>query len=47
MSTAFTPPLDDLRFVLDELIDVAAVQALPGQADTGRELIDAVREEAG
>ncbi|HPA01883.1 MAG TPA: acyl-CoA dehydrogenase [Chiayiivirga sp.] len=47
MSTAFTPPLDDLRFVLDELIDVAAVQALPGQADTGRELIDAVLEEAG
>ena len=47
MSTAFTPPLDDLRFVLDELIDVAAVQALPGQADTGRELIDAVLEDAG
>ncbi|MEB2316098.1 MAG: acyl-CoA dehydrogenase C-terminal domain-containing protein [Xanthomonadaceae bacterium] len=47
MSTAFTPPLDDLRFVLDSLIDVPAVQALPGQSDTSRELIDAVLEEAG
>ena len=47
MSTAFTPPLDDLRFVLDSLIDVPAVQALPGHADTSRELIDAVLEEAG
>jgi alkylation response protein AidB-like acyl-CoA dehydrogenase len=47
MSTAFTPPLDDLRFVLDSLIDVPAVQALPGHADTNRELIDAVLEEAG
>ncbi len=47
MSTAFTPPLDDLRFVLDTLIDVPAVQTLPGHSDTNRELIDAVFEEAG
>ena len=47
MSSPFTPPLDDIRFVLDELIDVSAVQSLPGHADTGRDLIDAVLEEAG
>ncbi len=47
MSSSFTPPLDDIRFVLDELIDVPAVQSLPGHADTGRDLIDAVLEEAG
>ncbi len=47
MSTAYAPPLDDLRFVLDELIDVPAIQALPGQGETSRELIDAVLEEAG
>ena len=45
--SAFTPPLDDIRFVLHELTDLAAVQALPGQEDTGPELIDAVLEEAG
>ena len=45
--SSFTPPLDDIRFVLNELLDVAAVQALPGQQDTGIELIDAVLEEAG
>ncbi len=47
MSTAFTPPLEDIRFVLDELVDVPAVQALPGQSETSRELVDAVLEEAG
>ena len=47
MSSSFTPPLDDIRFVLSELIDVPAIQSLPGHADTGIELIDAVLEEAG
>ena len=47
MSSTFTPPLDDIRFVLDELIDVSAIQSLPGHADTDRGLIDAVLEEAG
>ncbi len=43
----FTAPLDDIRFVLHELTDIPAIQALPGQADTSAELIDAVLEEAG
>ena len=43
----FTPPLEDIRFVLHELTDVAAIQALPGQEETSGELIDAVLEEAG
>lgn len=43
----FTAPLDDIRFVLHELTDIPAIQALPNQADTGAELIDAVLEEAG
>ena len=47
MSSSFTPPLDDIRFVLNELIDVPAIQALPGNADTGSDIIDAVLEEAG
>ncbi|MCB1568855.1 MAG: acyl-CoA dehydrogenase N-terminal domain-containing protein, partial [Xanthomonadales bacterium] len=46
MST-FNAPLDDIRFVLSELLDVPAIQALPGQSDTTIELIDAVLEEAG
>lgn len=47
MSSNFIPPLDDMRFVINELVDVPAVQALPGHADTGADLIDAVLEEAG
>ena len=43
----FTPPLEDIRFVLHELTDVAAIQALPGQEEASLELIDAVLEEAG
>ena len=43
----FTAPLDDIRFVLHELIDIPTIQALPGQTDTSAELIDAVLEEAG
>ncbi len=43
----FNPPLEDIRFVLHELLDVPAIQALPGHGDTGPELIDAVLEEAG
>ena len=47
MSSNFIPPLDDMRFVINELVDVPAIQALPGHADTGADLIDAVLEEAG
>lgn len=43
----FTPPLEDIRFVLHDLTDVAAIQAQPGQEEASLELIDAVLEEAG
>ncbi len=47
MSTSFTPPVEDIRFVLNHLIDLPAIQALPGQSELGGELIDAVLDEAG
>ena len=38
-------PLKDMRFVLNEVIDVARVSALPGYADATPDLIDAILEE--
>lgn len=43
----YTPPLQDIRFVLETLVDLNAIQSLPGQGETSKELIDAVLEEAG
>ncbi len=45
--TAYTPPLRDLQFVLEELIGLEAVGALPGVDDCSSETVRAVLAEAG
>src|SRR6185503_19020978 len=42
----YKAPLADIRFVLEELLDVAQLTALPGYADATPELLTAVIEEA-
>jgi alkylation response protein AidB-like acyl-CoA dehydrogenase len=42
----YKAPLDDIRFVLDELLDVGQLSGLPGYADATPELLAAVIEEA-
>ena len=43
----YTPPLTDMRFVLHELIGLERIAALPGCEQVGRELVDAILDEAG
>jgi acyl-CoA dehydrogenase len=43
----YTPPLADMRFVLHELIGLERIAALPGCEEVGRELVDAILDEAG
>ncbi len=43
----YTPPLADMRFVLHELIGLEHIAALPGCEQVGRELVDAILDEAG
>jgi len=45
--TAYTAPLRDIRFTLDEVAGIAAVAALPGYEEAGEELRDSILEEAG
>ena len=45
--TAYTPPLREMRFVVEELIGLDAVAALPGVADIEPETVQAVLAEAG
>lgn len=45
--TAYVPPLDEMRFVINELAGLDAVAALPGFEETTPELVDAILEEAG
>ena len=48
MGTRYTPPLEDMRFVLFDLLDAEAVwRTLPGCGNATREIVDAVLEEAG
>ncbi len=46
MST-YAAPQRDMRFVLNELVDLSAIQALPGNEEVSPDLVDAVLEEAG
>jgi 3-(methylthio)propanoyl-CoA dehydrogenase len=46
MST-YAAPIRDMQFVLNELIDLSAIQALPGHDEVTPDLVDAVLEEAG
>ena len=45
--TAYVPPVRDMHFVLDALIGLDEIAALPGYEDATTELVDAVLEEAG
>lgn len=45
--TDYRAPLDDMRFVIREIADLPALQALPGFEEIGDDLVDAVLEEAG
>jgi alkylation response protein AidB-like acyl-CoA dehydrogenase len=44
--SAYTAPLKDMRFVLNELAGLAAVAALPGYQDATPDTVDAILEEA-
>ena len=46
MST-YAAPLRDMKFVLNELVDLGAISALPGHEEVTPDLVDAVLEEAG
>ena len=43
----YRAPLDDMRFALNEIAGLGAVNRLPGYADATPDLIDAILEEAG
>ncbi len=45
--TAYQAPLDDMRFVLNELTDLDGVSKLPGLGDATPDVVDAILEEAG
>ncbi len=45
--TVFTPPLDEMRFVLRALAEVESLARLPGLAHATPDLLDAALEEAG
>jgi alkylation response protein AidB-like acyl-CoA dehydrogenase len=45
--TAYAAPLTEMRFVLDEIADLAAVARLPGYEEATPDLADAILEEAG
>ena len=44
--SAYTAPLKDMRFVLNELAEMSAVAALPGYQDATPDTVDAILEEA-
>jgi len=43
----FQAPLDDMRFVINDLVGLDQVTALPGCEETTADLVDAILEEAG
>ncbi len=45
--TAYAAPLTDMRFVLDEVADLAGIAKLPGYEEATPDLTEAVLEEAG
>ena len=44
--SAYTAPLDDIRFVINEIAGLDTISALPGYEDASADLVDAVLEEA-
>jgi len=45
--SVYQAPIDDMRFVMNEIADMAAISGLPGYEDASPDLIDAILEEAG
>jgi hypothetical protein len=45
--TVYQAPLDEMRFVLNELADLDGISKLPGYEEATPDLIDAILEEAG
>lgn len=45
--TAFTAPLDDIRFTLEHVADMAALAALPGYEEATPDMVAAILSEAG
>ena len=45
--TTYTAPVDDMRFVINELAGLGSVAALPGMEEVTPDLVDAILEEAG
>lgn len=43
----FNAPLDDMRFVINDLVGLDQIAALPGCGETTADLVDAILEEAG
>lgn len=44
---SYTPPLDNIRFILHDVLDTQSLSALPGYEDVSVELIDQITEEGG
>jgi len=45
--SAYQAPIEDMRFVINEIADMSRVATLPGYEDASPELVDAILEEAG
>jgi len=45
--SAYQAPIEDMRFVMNEIADMAELSGLPGYEDASPDLIDAILEEAG
>jgi len=45
--SAYQAPIDDMRFVMNEIANMAGISDLPGYEDVSPDLIDAILEEAG
>ncbi len=45
--TAYTAPLEDIRFLIHDLIDLGSIGQLPGYEEATPDLVDAILEEAG
>lgn len=45
--TDYSPPIDDIRFILRHIVDLETVSALPGFADATPDTVDAILDEAG
>ena len=45
--TDYTAPLDEMNFLVNDVLDIASIAALPGYEECSRELVEAIYGEAG